>query len=91
MIADFMLKPVQGTLFKTFRNVLMGWTHISEVYKGYIHPEERIGSSMEALTYADVTKGKSKSKIWKRKLAKEAVTKQNEQLLNEILLRISLN
>ena len=84
MIADFMSKPVQGSLYKTFRNVLMGWTHISEVFKGYIRPEERVENSMEALTYADVTKGNVKSATWKRKLAKEAVVAHDEQLMREV-------
>ena len=84
MIADFMSKPVQGSLFKTFRNVLMGWTHISEVFKGYIRPEERVENSMEALTYADVTKKNSKTETWKRALAKEAVTTHDKELMEEI-------
>ncbi|GFH55411.1 hypothetical protein CTEN210_11887 [Chaetoceros tenuissimus] len=46
MIADFMSKPVQGQLFQTFRNVIMGWAHISTVFKGYICPVEPIEDSM---------------------------------------------
>ena len=87
MIGNFMSKPVQGSLFKTFRGVLMGWTHISEVFKGYIRPEERIESTnVASLSYADATKGKSKSAEWKRVLSKKAVAKQDEQLLKEIQL-----
>jgi hypothetical protein len=29
MIADYMSKPLQGKLFVTVRNVIMGWVHIS--------------------------------------------------------------
>jgi hypothetical protein len=84
MIADFMSKPVQGSLFKTFREVLMGWTHISEVFKGYIRPEERVENSMEALTYADVAKGNVKCATWKRKLAQKAIVAHDEQLMREV-------
>ena len=37
-----------------------------------------------SLSYADVTKGKSKNATWKDELAKKAVVKQNEQLLKEL-------
>lgn len=49
MIADFMSKPVQGQLFQTFRNVIMGWAHISCVFKGYIHPKEHVKDSKEKI------------------------------------------
>jgi len=85
MIGDYMSKPVQGSLFKTFRSVIMGWKHISEVFKGYIRPEERVENNKKSsISYADVTKGKSKSATWKSELAKKAVAKQDEQLLKEI-------
>ena len=45
MIADYMSKPLQGSLFKTFRSALMGWTHVGEVFKAYkLHtrPKERV-------------------------------------------------
>ena len=29
MLADFFTKPLQGRLFHKFRNVIMGWQHIS--------------------------------------------------------------
>jgi hypothetical protein len=85
MIGDYMSKPVEGSLFKTFRSVIMGWRHISEVFKGYIHPEEHVENNKKSsLSYADVTKGKSKNATWKDELAKKAVAKQNEQLLEEL-------
>ena len=42
MIADYMSKPLQGALFYLFRNVIMGWSHISSVFEGYVPPEERV-------------------------------------------------
>lgn len=39
--ADYMSKPIQGSLFKTFCEALMGWTHVSKLYKGNIRPKER--------------------------------------------------
>lgn len=84
MIADFMSKPVQGQLFHTFRNVLMGWTHISSVFEGYIRPEERVEDSMKSsLTPDDDV---TKMKKMKRKLAKAKVQRQNKEILNEISL-----
>ena len=32
MLADYMSKAVQGTLFTIFRNVLIGWEHMSILY-----------------------------------------------------------
>ena len=84
MIADFMSKPVQGQLFQTFRNVLMGWTHISSIFEGYIRPEERVEDSMKtSLTPNDDV---TKMKRMKRKLAKVKVQQQNKEILNEISL-----
>lgn len=44
MLADFMSKPVEGTLFKNFRAALMGWIHMSELYQRYNDLEERVGN-----------------------------------------------
>ncbi|WP_288992895.1 Ty1/Copia family ribonuclease HI, partial [uncultured Marinobacter sp.] len=32
MVADYMSKPLQGKLFITFRNVIMGWQHVSTLF-----------------------------------------------------------
>lgn len=80
-----MSKLVQGQLFKTFRNVLMGWAHVSTVFKGYIHPEERVEDSMKSsLTPDDDV---TEIERMKRESAKTKVQQQN----NEILKEISLN
>ena len=99
MIADFMSKPVQGKLFQTFRNVLMGWVHISSVFEGYIRPEERVENPMKPLlgerevTLLDKREatllGKrdvTETKKWKRESAKAAVLQQNKEILKEISL-----
>jgi len=45
---------------------------------------ETVENSMEALTYADVTKGKGKNATLKRELAKNAVVAHDKQLMKEI-------
>jgi len=42
MLADFMSKPLQGSLFHKFRNVLMGWTRINALFKHSASNEERV-------------------------------------------------
>ena len=42
MLADFMSKPLQGKLFTRFRNVIMGWQHISTLFKPSSPNEERV-------------------------------------------------
>jgi hypothetical protein len=46
MLADFFTKPLQGQLFLKFRDVLLGYKHVSELQKIYDatpSPEERVG------------------------------------------------
>jgi hypothetical protein len=40
MVADYMSKPLQGKLFVTFRNVLMGWAHLSTLFDIFSPTEE---------------------------------------------------
>ena len=42
MLADYMSKPVQGSLFIRFRRVIMGWAHISTLYDPASPNEERV-------------------------------------------------
>ena len=42
MLADFMSKPLQGSLFQKFRNVLMGWAHINTLFEHFTSNEERV-------------------------------------------------
>ncbi len=41
-------------------------------------------NTVSSPSYADVTRGKIKNTMWKRKLAKKAVASQNKQILEEI-------
>ena len=78
MIADYMSKPLQGKLFHTFRNVIMGWTHISTLFNIFSLPEERVGNNIISavkpkepkLTYAEAVR------------VKRAVVSQNEMIAN---------
>ena len=47
MLADFFTKPLQGNLFKKFRQVVMGWNSITVLQKEYLEeysdePKERV-------------------------------------------------
>ena len=45
MLADFFTKPLQGSLFRKFRSVLLGHDHISSLRDpGPSHTEERVGT-----------------------------------------------
>jgi hypothetical protein len=44
MLADFFTKPLQGTLFRKFRNVLLGTAHVDSLVPALMMPnEERVG------------------------------------------------
>ena len=87
MLADYMSKPVQGSLFKKFREALMGWKHIGDLFEGCIHPEEHVETNtVSSPSYADITRGKSKNTTWRRKLAKKVVVDQDKQMMKEIKL-----
>ena len=44
MVADFFTKPLQGGLFKKFRDIILGYKHISTLEESPF--QERIGSSV---------------------------------------------
>jgi hypothetical protein len=46
MIADFFTKPLQGNLFRKFRDVVMGYKHISSLYdqSEQTLAQERVGN-----------------------------------------------
>ena len=45
MLADYFTKPLQGKSFHTFRNIIMGWEHISTLKKVTSpHMKERVGN-----------------------------------------------
>jgi hypothetical protein len=46
MLADFLMKPLQGGLFRKFRDVLLGYQHVSSLQvhnNDVVSPEERVG------------------------------------------------
>jgi hypothetical protein len=46
MLADFLTKPLQGGLFRKFRDVLLGYQHVSSLQvhnNDVVSPEERVG------------------------------------------------
>jgi hypothetical protein len=45
MLADYMSKPLQGKLFITFRNVLLGWVHFSTLFDIFSPTEERVDNN----------------------------------------------
>jgi len=49
MLADYFTKPLQGKLFHRFRDVIMGWKHISTL-KDEVpsSPKERVGDMDES-------------------------------------------
>ena len=44
MLADFFTKPLQGALFATFRDVILGYKHVDSLLSApTAEPEERVG------------------------------------------------
>ena len=45
MLADFFTKPLQGALFRKFRDVVMGMKHINTLKRTVLDPsQERVGN-----------------------------------------------
>ena len=81
MVADYMSKPLQGTPFKKFRSVIMGWTHMSELFTPFVSAEERVEKNEK---FTAVMKGRKMTYAEALKCEK-AVTKQNENIGNSML------
>ena len=48
MLADFFTKPLQGALFRKFRDVILGYNHIDSLTLAPAPaPEERVGETVE--------------------------------------------
>ena len=44
MLADFFTKPLQGHLFRRFRDVILGYSHVNTLRRDTaVPPEERVG------------------------------------------------
>jgi hypothetical protein len=51
MVADFFTKPLQGDLFRKFRDVVMGYKHISSLYDQSEQSldQERVGNDEKGI------------------------------------------
>ena len=47
MLADFFTKPLQGNLFRFFRDILIGHVSIEEIIKDDIEMKKRVGFSIK--------------------------------------------
>ena len=63
--ADFLTKPLQGSLFRKFRDVILGYQPVSSLKQAPAPVLERVEEnrvqepmSPEQVTYADVARGK---------------------------------
>ena len=43
MVADFFTNPLQGELYRFFRNIVMGYVSIVDVISGLVENKERVG------------------------------------------------
>ena len=85
MIADFFTKPLQGASFHLFRNVIIGWAHISIVYSAYVVTKERVGNNKNEANGNKVNKTEENlvttmQAVSKKKSYAEAVKMQNERV-----------
>jgi hypothetical protein len=56
MLADFLTKPLQGGMFRRFRNILMGYSHtnsLKEHDSPKSAPEERVGIKVQGTDVGD--------------------------------------
>lgn len=73
MLADFFTKPLQGNLFRKFRDVILGYKHISSLSQVVPDAEERVETQENprskkdiqraSPTWADIAKGKRTSQV----------------------------
>jgi len=57
MLADFFTKPLQGSLFKRFKRVIMGLDHVSTLWKGESSPtEERVENNTKSVLKSSLQK-----------------------------------
>ena len=74
MVADYFTKPLQGRMFTLFRNVIMGYTHISKLIE-LIPIKERV----------EIEKMRTKAD----KMIKIHPTEQKERIMNHLLKELS--
>ena len=66
MIADYFTKPLQGTLFRKFREVIMGWKHISTLEEFLPANKERLGNNEDIEQKEIIEKKEEKEKKIKK-------------------------
>ena len=49
MLADYFIKLLKGNVFKTFRDVIMGYTHIFSLESIPVSMNEHVGNNREIL------------------------------------------
>ena len=66
MIADFFTKPLQGKLFRKFRDIILGYKHIRDLDNEdeEITSEERVRSNIENTTIKTSVNGPSCDVSW---------------------------
>ena len=47
MLYDYLTKKLQGRLFHIFKEVVMGWKHISILHQIYFPSKERVGECID--------------------------------------------
>ena len=55
MLADYFTKTVQGRLFKTFREVIMGWKHISTLKQISVPLKDCVGECIDGRFFSKKT------------------------------------
>ena len=78
ILADYMSKPLQGTLFHTFRNMIMGWIPLSTLFNFSVSNEERVGENGKL----PVKRNKPKLMYAEAMRVSNAVRIQNECIAN---------
>ena len=72
MLANFLTKPLQGSLFRKFRDVILGYTHVSSLSPSASPDVERVEGNREnpesrvtgqTVTWCDVAKRSEKESL----------------------------
>jgi len=83
MMAYYFSKPLQGELFHLFRNVIMGWAHISTVFTAYVSQRERVEKCEKITEFVgDASTKRVGTNTTKMTYAK-AVQMQNTSVIND--------
>jgi ethanolamine utilization cobalamin adenosyltransferase len=93
MIADFFTKPLQGKLFRTLRDVVMGVEHISTLDSIEIEDdtelspsnEERVGKRISRVSFADNNSNEANVEVSKTEgdVGNEKAKNKNNETKND--------